>query len=310
MSGPLAAAPGRRRTGPARIVAAAALGLAPILDPLGPSRIPALALMRDLAHIPWAAALVLLLGFGPGSGRRRAARAAAAAVSAGIAVEAIQALTAWGTPSLLDVAHDIVGAVAAALWMAGGASRLAVAAAAAAALVPVAEGAALFRSERLRHAEVPLLGRFERRAELYAWMARGRCRASLSALWSAEGRSSLKIRRAGPGPAYLVLHDPPGDWGSAESLAFEAWNPGPHTVPLRLRLTDRRGYANPATRHEETIEIPVGGSSVRLPIARLRRTPSGRDLDLGRLDALVFILPESPPASLWIDNVRLIPARR
>ena len=86
-----------------------------------------------------------------------------------------------------------------------------------------------------------------------------------------------------------VFEEPPADWRGWGELCIDLSNPNAQPFTLVVALQDRAYDGQSSDRH--TGLWPVAARSTRvlcLPLADLRRTPGGRELDLGHIARLAI----------------------
>jgi hypothetical protein len=147
---------------------------------------------------------------------------------------------------------------------------------------------------------------FESDAELesFAW----RCGQlfSLSEEHATHGRRSLRLElHPSPYPG-LRPQISRRDWSGFSSLCFDVYNPQPEALPLAVRIDDVRNRANYANRFNRATRLAPGANRVRLPLAGLTTSGTGRRLDTGDIWALYIFSPHPDKVKVvYIDYLRL-----
>lgn len=154
-----------------------------------------------------------------------------------------------------------------------------------------------------------VLNDFESPADLerIAW----RCRTtfSLTQEFSSHGHSGLWMTLyPDPYPGLsLFLTPEEKQWRGYRYLALEVFNPGNKPLSLAYRIDDRK---NPdyADRVNGSFSLEPGLNRWRLDLSHMQTSGSKRELDLDRIDKLLFFLvAPSQPVELAVDNIRLEP---
>lgn len=99
------------------------------------------------------------------------------------------------------------------------------------------------------------------------------------------------------------------DWSGYESLTFVAAAPSP--VRLTLRIHDVAHNGEYADRFNTSFQLDEVPRVFRVPIARVRQTPSGRLLDVENIRTVMFFVADpAPDTTVLIDEIRLDPGPR
>lgn len=159
-----------------------------------------------------------------------------------------------------------------------------------------------------RRRALPMLGDFERRAELEYWTAQG---------YGAEGPPQLERAQsdATHGTHALRVDAPAGDWmgvtmevgdldwSAWDVLAFDVTSERPLT--LQVRIDDDGDTSWYGSRYEQVFDVAAGGDTVRIPLSEVAAGLE-RPIDLGAIRRMMLHLGEgSPPTVFWLDHVRL-----
>ena len=115
------------------------------------------------------------------------------------------------------------------------------------------------------------------------------------------GRKALRIDRS-----YISLEQRQ-DWVGYDFLKADLFTDAskPMNLDVEIRDTATRDYW---TRVNYTTVVPPGKSTLIIPIKQLyvgEKSRPGRMLILGEITRLVFGIGDNPPASLFVDNIRL-----
>jgi hypothetical protein len=119
--------------------------------------------------------------------------------------------------------------------------------------------------------------------------------------FATEGRRSLRIDRS-----YITL-DRPQDWTGYDFLKADVETEAREPVPFSMEVRDAetRDYW---TRVNYATILPPGRSTLVIPVNQLyvgEKSRPGRMLELAHITRLVFAISETPPAPVFLDNVRL-----
>jgi hypothetical protein len=97
-----------------------------------------------------------------------------------------------------------------------------------------------------------------------------------------------------------------GDWSHAGCLAFDVFSPSASPVRLFVRIDDQHNDGGESDRFNTTLTIRPGQSTQHVAVEAIRRGPSGRQMDLARMQAVLFFLWEpAETVVLSFDNIRL-----
>ena len=115
------------------------------------------------------------------------------------------------------------------------------------------------------------------------------------------GRNALRIDKA-----YMSMGQPQ-DWSGYDFLKADLFTDArePMTLDVEIRDSATRDYW---TRVNYSTVVPSGKSTLIIPIKQLyvgEKSRPGRMLILGGITRLVFGIGDSPPAPLFVDNIRL-----
>jgi hypothetical protein len=289
----------------AAIVAAAAAFLLPV------PRDRALDAAMDLGHAPifamaalWCAPRLRRAGLRP-----VVLLVALLAALVGGLIEVAQSLTGRDA-SLTDVADDVAGGLAGALFAEALVADRARAALAAGGLLSLALPSAL-PALRLadcveQRAEYPVLSSFERWIETDRWEGTN-CRYGRSAEHATRGRWALRVElRPGQYPG-LGLVWPPRDWSGYDRLRLDIFVDGSSPLELRLKVEDQRHNGGLSDRFQRVLHLAPGPHEVDVALRDVEAGPEGRRLDLRRVKQMrIFAVDLAEPRVIFLDDVRLV----
>jgi hypothetical protein len=118
---------------------------------------------------------------------------------------------------------------------------------------------------------------------------------------ASDGSKALRIDKD------FVSWNAPQDWSGYDYLKADLFTDADKPLPLSIELRDRETRDYWTRVNYETI-VPPGRSTLVLPLAQLyvgEKSRPGRNLLASAVTHLVFIVGPHPPASLYLDNVRL-----
>lgn len=161
-----------------------------------------------------------------------------------------------------------------------------------------------------RDAAFPRLCDFDARWETYfveMWKADLE-RTPRPAGWGsgqAQDKAGLVTFRGGDYPRY-VLKEPVRDWSHHRELVFEVFSQLGTPVEIVLRIDDAVHNQEYDDRFNRPLMVSPGANLFRVPLADVRRTPRGREMDLTHIARIVIFTVEPPqPLSLFFDALRL-----
>ncbi len=240
---------------------------------------------RNAGHIPLFMLVTLLVSrFFRGHTLKTVTTVAVIALSS-----EISQLVTGGETDWRDLLADIAGAslmlAAIALWRGRrGAARLA---AVGLMLIGVAPLCGWLYAGYQRSAAMPCLARFD--APLLSSAQR-----PMNASISARTETTLSLSLGQKRYAGLRLLDPVADWSGYDRLTIDFATAPP--VPITLRIHDR----DHNNEHEDRFNrrFDSGSASVSIPLDQIRNAPTGRSMDLTRIEALTFFTSDPPPGTL------------
>jgi VanZ family protein len=111
--------------------------------------------------------------------------------------------------------------------------------------------------------------------------------------------------RPGPYPG-LMLFDPYSDWRGYRVLELDLLLPDPRPVPFVLRVHDRMHDHSFQDRFNRQYLLPPGFQTVRVPLAEIRRGPLTRNLDMAAIAGLILFIPgAASPVTFYVGEIRL-----
>ncbi|MGM0672649.1 MAG: VanZ family protein [Pseudomonadota bacterium] len=268
--------------------------------------------VHALGHVAFFGVLALVLMALPPLRRRQFAQRAVLVLLiilvVGSAVEVAQGFLGR-SPSLRDVALNLVGAMAAvSLFARPGVQRRVFVGLAGTLLVAMLAAPALDLADRaVARAQFPTLAEFDTPLEHRRWS-----NGQPSETIARAGSRSLRIELApGSWPSFGThMQRSFGDWSGYGYLELSLFNPDDEPLRLGLSIRDRehfrsgRSYRN---RYATRMELDWGWNDVRIPVAEIRDGPEERPLDLDQIAELaIFALDLERPRVVFLDRVRLV----
>ncbi len=99
---------------------------------------------------------------------------------------------------------------------------------------------------------------------------------------------------------------PYSDWRGYTEFTFVAASGNHGPMQLSIRIHDRAHNSQFGDRFTKTLSISPEATLYRLPLDEVRSTPSGRLMDLGQIESVVFFTARSEDSDVLIlDNVQL-----
>ena len=218
------------------------------------------------------------------------------------------------SPDLGDVGANVLGLLAALLWIASRAEATAkrwlLVAGSVAIFLAVSWNPVLEAWDSVQQSRTfPLLASFERPREIGAWLPHN-ARMERSAAWSSDRQHSARIIFTdGEYPGALMDWFPP-DWRDFRSLQVEFNNPGDSPLRLVVKLFDvlheRNGFDHDDRFHREVLLPPGSDVSVEILLSAVKAAPANRQMQLGKMSAIDVFCPDAHPSgSFFIDHLRL-----
>jgi VanZ family protein len=234
---------------------------------------------------------------------------------AGCLIELIQLVTPTRTAAFLDVARNVAGSAAflvlAATFdplvaQATSRSKRTLLRLASALLIAVSltsvgiTTAAIVR----RNAVFPRLSELDTRLGRYLVDT---INAELETAPSPEpGAPAARITFLPGGPSILALRAPYPDWSGYERLELEFFSDLDRPVKLSLKVQDQVRIPPRGHIFTETLTIEPGANPIRIPLSRVRRLASGREMKMTHIHRIA-LKAEGPDAmfSVWMGDLRL-----
>lgn len=276
-------------------------------------------LMGDAVHVPlfalMAGAIHLFLSQHDFSREARLVVAALLSIVLAFAIELLQPYFGR-SQSNVDLENGVIGSLIGACGIAlyPARTRLAVGGFATAAVIAVL-GALLpawteWRALQLQHAQFPLLADFEKPLELTMWSpiwdADPSEQLALSTSRSKNGKHSLKVITVPGRSSGVVFRLNEMAWRRDAVLELSVFNPG-KPFELELRVDDYQDCSKFDRRFNRSFHLAAGWNELALPVAEIELTPSGRPLQIQRLDRiLLFTAPSPLRRAFYLDHLRLI----
>ncbi|MFQ5488744.1 MAG: hypothetical protein ACE5ET_09920, partial [Gammaproteobacteria bacterium] len=161
--------------------------------------------------------------------------------------------------------------------------------------------------EALAHHQFPMLADFETPLELSRWDSRAPL--AISDEQARHGRRSLRVRFTTERFSTVGLRYFPRDWRAYQWLRFSVYNPDRQALMLSLRIHDREHVRHGMPyldRFNGHLAVHSGWNDYRIPLARIRQAPRGREMGLGTVAELAFFVTRQPRAkTLYFDALRL-----
>lgn len=98
----------------------------------------------------------------------------------------------------------------------------------------------------------------------------------------------------------------PRDWSDYDSLVFWLCNPDTDSLPLTLRIDDRRHDQRYEDRFNRRVFADPGWHKISIPLDAVRRAPQDRELDLNDVFQVYLFATRLPaPRVIYLDEFRL-----
>ncbi|MCJ8503038.1 hypothetical protein [Desulfatitalea alkaliphila] len=130
---------------------------------------------------------------------------------------------------------------------------------------------------------------------------------SLVEEYAGRGKQSLRMAlHPSPYPGWSAKLDR-NDWRGFMALAFDIYNPREVSVPLTVRIDDRKDYPGYEDRYNQRFVLAPGANGVVIPLDALVTSDGRRVLDLGSIYRfMMFLVSPVEVHVLYLDNVRLV----
>ena len=152
----------------------------------------------------------------------------------------------------------------------------------------------------------PLIDSFERPVESSRWKSDG-CLLQQVEEHATHGRYALRFSIPGDGGTApgAFLYDEPMDWRGYRQITLDAFLEGESDRNLILRIDDRL-WAGLADRAQVVVELKPGANRLALDLPSFYITPSGRTLDVSRIQGIGLYLDQARPGdALFLDHLTL-----
>jgi len=233
----------------------------------------------------------------------------------GAAGELLQGLVSR-SPSLMDVAANCIGLLAAMFWCVSRRlkqshfrwmlSLIAPALLFAVSVPPLRE----LRECGVQRQEFPLLASFERAQELTAWFPH-QATATFVSDWASHGTQSMRIqgktKRRFPG-ATLIW--PISDWTGYGQLQLDVFNPQETELVIGINIGDRNHAETghePSNRYQQSFNVPPSTVlTITIALHEVASAPVTRLMNMSEIAMLDLYMPDAgQPTILFVDNIRL-----
>jgi hypothetical protein len=130
---------------------------------------------------------------------------------------------------------------------------------------------------------------------------------SLSDTYATHGSKSLKLD--------LYPSDYPGfapkltkkDWRGYTELSFDIYNPQDESVPIWVRVDDRKKYPDFKDRYNKQFVLSPGLNQIHIPFDTLVTSGDGRYLDVKKIYRFfIFMTRPYKRTVLYLDYIRLL----
>jgi hypothetical protein len=105
----------------------------------------------------------------------------------------------------------------------------------------------------------------------------------------------------------FVMDETYPNWRGYRQFAFTVYSEQTTTVPLTLRISDRRGHKDGASgRYETPLTIVPGINKIVIPLATMEGSPAGPRMDMTAIHRIVLLASHPQSAfSVYVDDFRL-----
>ncbi len=164
-------------------------------------------------------------------------------------------------------------------------------------------GAYLYRDRQM-----PVLLQFHSAVmRLFTRVANGRLDiVDPPAAWGSEGgKVALLTLYPGFYPG-LTMRELSADWSPYKEIQFAIFSPRSDTLTFEFRVNDRHHNEKYADRFNTILRVKPGENRISFPLERVRKTPSGRTMDLTDMGTLVvFAHRPTDSISIYLSDIRL-----
>jgi len=118
---------------------------------------------------------------------------------------------------------------------------------------------------------------------------------------------ALRVEFLTPGGSGVIFDEPARDWSAHRELVLDLANPQPHAVELLVRVDDALHDKRREDRFERIVPLaPQQRAEIRIALASIRQTPSGRHIDLARISAIMLFNSNGRANErLYLGSIRL-----
>ncbi|MDD2237683.1 MAG: hypothetical protein PHG65_10800, partial [Kiritimatiellae bacterium] len=159
-----------------------------------------------------------------------------------------------------------------------------------------------------REKAFPELASFETEAELGRWALNGVELTRVEIPVRGPGCFAGRVSFTNDSIEYpgLFMTEITGNWTNAEALILEVYWPGSVGTNLEFRLDDLPGNPPYAERFQASLSLVPGWNELRLSLADMEVTPSGRRLRFDKVRCFgLFFQRAEANEYLVLDNIRL-----
>jgi hypothetical protein len=104
----------------------------------------------------------------------------------------------------------------------------------------------------------------------------------------------------------VSIVEPCPDWSAFASLTFVIHSSQSHPFQLVLRIHDKLHNQDHADRFNRSLRVMPGENRFRIPLAEIRNSPVGREMDMTRITGLaLFAVDNVLPVDFYIGSLRL-----
>ncbi len=154
--------------------------------------------------------------------------------------------------------------------------------------------------------QFPLLSGFETRLEGSRWS--GSAKRKITHEVHFAGNSSLQIMLTTQRYSGLGLKDFPQDWNDYSAVSLQVFNPDEHPLQLHFRIHDQQHNNTYRDRFNTSFEINPGWNYLRVPLAKVAKSPKDRLLDLTHISGMgLFVGKLDDRRTIYLDDVKLLP---
>ncbi len=153
--------------------------------------------------------------------------------------------------------------------------------------------------------QMPLIASFEDGLELTRWNPH-ESRLNREQAHATDGHLALRVDVEPGSYPGAVLRWPVSNWLGYTSLVFDAACEAGHDLELTVKVQDADHNNQPNDRFQRRLNLTEVMTRYEIPLEDIVPLPSGRKLDLARVDLLQFYIRRpSEPRTFYVDNIRL-----